>query len=120
MTDVIQEFIVDGKPISEWAEGQNWIKIGSWQIDPKFLSIKWIEETIEWERQNAKVGALQEFRDLINEKNRVSDNIDVVVQDGEVYLDAQKILDILDIMIEQFTPESKLPTNPDLLSEEKV
>lgn len=100
-----EELIVDGKPISEWADENGWIQIGSWQVDPKELSIKWINDSIAWEIKNAKREALQEARDIINRSKELE-----VIQSGEqVFLDGESILIILDALIKENTPVNTLP-----------
>lgn len=59
-----RELIVDGKPMSEWAENNGWIQIGSWQVDPSQLSLKFIDNIIEWETNQAKLDALNEVENL--------------------------------------------------------
>lgn len=60
-----EELTVDGKLISDWTEDQGWIEIGSWKFDPKTLSLKQINDTIDWEIKNAKVEVLEEIRPIL-------------------------------------------------------
>lgn len=60
-----EELAVNGKPISEWADNQGWIKIGSWRVDPKTLSLESINELIDWEVNNAKCEVLDEVRPIL-------------------------------------------------------
>ena len=55
----------------------------------------------------SKGESLKEFRNLLNDKNRISDNIRVYIDGNELYLNAQDIMNILDSLIELQCGESK-------------
>ncbi len=69
-----EELLVENKPISEWANDQGWIEIGGWQLDPKTISLKEINDVFNWEINNAKREILEEIKPILKNAFKYSEH----------------------------------------------